>query len=292
MWFFITHVVDVLIFMSLLLVIYLLYRFVFFDNEWKRNVWKQQLIQGSKLNRWKELFVNPSNFEEKFRAIGYPFGITVKKYQMARYLLFFILLMQITANVLTGGQTIWLFLPFFWIFLTSQWSPIFDWMYSEFKKNHDDNKNRELYMLYTMISDELKYSPTKRSVYHLIRKLKIHTHSILPAINRGLSESSNGTSVMMRFISDEINTAEAVIVCQMIHDLEKSDSDQIMHLLKSREEAYQVAQSDKRKKKRNTLGHILASLAFAPLMIYLFNVLLVAMGYMNNLQSNIGNFGF
>lgn len=173
-----------------------------------------------------------------------------------------------------------------WLLVTNGKASPFTLALSKWKELHDGEKNRELFMIYSMIVDELKGESRRLNLYSLLNKLKEYTLLIKPAINKGLRAFEEGPHEALKVIADEIGTREAQELCKLLADLDTTPAEELASLVDAREESYTHMLRESRRLRRKLYGSLAYAAAFLPLLIYLWNALNIAQQYVTDLAVN------
>lgn len=246
-----------------------------------------QRIKSSKFNLSKSLVT--SELEKRFEDAGNPLGLTAVKFQIYRYSIFLIWLFLTVLNVynnptLDQFRTVYqLGSPFlFLLFISStRRRSILSRFLRRAEQIHNSKKNQEVFLLYAMISDEMRESKgLAKNLETLLSELKDYTPLIRPSINKGLRMFRLGTSYALGVIGESIGTDEAKEVCKILGDLEKADFSNINESIAAREDTYTASLRENLLKRRSAFGNIAYAIVFAPVGIYMFNCINIIMQYM------------
>lgn len=246
----------------------------------------------------KKLAVSP--LELNLKRAGHPFGINAWKLQVGRYTIAALWLGNGVIGWLAGGEGIenWqqlaltLWGPITWLIATNSKASLVTLLIAKGKEMHDGEKNRELFMVYSMIADELRGERGRRLNLHaLLTKLKEYTVQIKPALNIGLRAFDEGPHEALRVIAEHIGTREAKELCKLLADLDATPADDIALLLDAREESFTHMLRENRRRRRKFFGSLAYAAAFSPLLIYLWNALNVAQQYVTDLARSTNHFG-
>ncbi len=259
---------------------------------------KESVLQRIKYQnlKMKDILV-PPELEKEFTSAGNPFKLNAKRFQIWRYL---IALGMFSYGVYSFFYRKDLSTVFHVLFLTSPvlflsliTNPKRKTMKSVFKMYQNQNdflKNQELFMIYSMIMDELKDSGNRViNILDLIRKLRLYTPRIRGAINKGLRNASSGIDVVMNIIGDDIGTDEAKEVCKIIAGIQSSGQQNVKELIASREESYVATLRSNRQKRRISLTNIVNPIVWLPLFIYIMDILFVVMQMVGSMSRNLTN---
>jgi hypothetical protein len=182
--------------------------------------------------------------------------------------------------------------PILLLLLTNTKTSLLTYFLSKWKEVDDGEKNRELFMIYSMIADELKGVGRRRLNLHtLLTKLRDYTVRIKPSLNKGLRLFDEGAQAALHVIAEDIGTREAKELCKLLSDLELTPQEDISALVEAREESYTQMLRENRRRRRKFFGNIAYAVAFSPLLIYLWNALNIAQQYVTDLAKSTNHFG-
>lgn len=252
-------------------------------------------LQYMRLRGWLH---NPE-LEQKLAGTGYPFRLNAWRIQSLRYGIAFVWLMNSVYDELIQGQehhwasvVLKLWGPVVLLLATNTKASLLTYFLSKWKEVDDGEKNRELFMIYSMIADELKSSGRRRLNLHtLLTKLRDYTIRIKPSLNKGLRLFDEGEHVALNAIAEDIGTREAKELCKLLADLELTPPEELSALVDAREESYTQMLRENRRRRRRFFGNLAYAAAFSPLLIYLWNALNVAQQYVTDLARNTNQFG-
>lgn len=252
-------------------------------------------LQYVRLKKW----LHHPELDRQLERTGYPLGMNALKIQSFRY----------------GVAVLWLLnslydLSFHWDvqfippLLLQLWGPVvlllatntkaslLTYFLSKWREIDDGEKNRELFMIYSMIADELKGIGRRRLNLHtMLTKLRDYTVRIKPSLNKGLRVFDEGASTALHTIGEDIGTKEAKELCKLLADLEMTPPEDISALVEAREESYTQMLRENRRRRRKFFGSLAYAAAFSPLLIYLWNALNIAQQYVTDLARSTNHFG-
>ncbi|NOU92626.1 hypothetical protein GC093_05200 [Paenibacillus sp. LMG 31456] len=252
-------------------------------------------LQYMRLKNW----LHHSELERRLEHIGYPLKLNALKIQAIRYGMALLWLLNSlydmsvrweTQSVPTILMQVWG--PIVLLLLTNTKASLLTYFLSKWKEVDDGEKNRELFMIYSMIADELKGIGRRRLNLHtLLTKLRDYTLRIKPSLNKGLRLFDEGAQVALHVIAEDIGTREAKELCKLLADLELTPPEEISALVEAREESYTQMLRENRRRRRKFFGNIAYAVAFSPLLIYLWNALNIAQQYVTDLAKSTNHFG-
>lgn len=252
-------------------------------------------LQYMQLKRW----LHHPELEARLEQTGYPLQLNAWKIQSLRYGIALVWIMNSLYDAsFHWGELTWpslllrLWGPVVVLLATNTKASLLTYLLSKWKEIDDGEKNRELFMIYSMIADELKGSPKRRLNLHtLLTKLRDYTVRIKPSLNKGLRLFDEGTDLALKTIADDIGTREAKELCKLLADLELTPPEDISALVDTREESYTQMLRENRRRQRKFFGSIAYAAAFSPLLIYLWNTLNIAQQYVTDLARSTNHFG-
>lgn len=259
---------------------------------------KESLLRRIKYQnlKIKDLFIT-EELEKQFVIAGFPLGLTAPKFQILRYVIFVCAFGYGIYRIVTipelemMSQLLGLAVPI--IFLLVITSPEKRSMKFVFKLYQDRNeylKNQDLFMLYSMVTDELKESKDQTvNILDLLRKLRQYTPRIRSSINKGLRQPKLGVNTVMDIIGKDIGTEEAIDICKIIAGLNHVDQQNLHELIANRENAYISTLRGNRQRRRIRLGTFVNIIVFIPLFIYMLDILFVVMQMISSMSSNLNN---
>jgi hypothetical protein len=259
----------------------------------KETVLKKIKYQNMKI---RDVFIT-IELENQFKVAGFPLSMNAKRFQVIRYFVCTIALVYGVYKFFAFPELdamprlMGILIPI--LILTVITNPKQKSMKFLFKMYQDRNeyiKNQELFMMYSMITDELKESKDSAiNILDLIRKLRQYTPHIRTSINTGLRQSKLSIDVVMKIVGDDIGTDEAKSVCKIIASLQNVSQHNLHELISNREESYIATLRANRQKRRVRQGHIVNLIVFAPLFIYMLDILFVVMQMITTMGTNLNN---
>ncbi|WP_284644246.1 hypothetical protein [Paenibacillus silviterrae] len=240
-----------------------------------------------------------SALEQMLAGSGYPFGVTAWKLQCFRYGICLLWILNSGYDIVRHSGAVSLpFLllklwgPAVWLLVTNTKASLVTFLLAKWRDVYDGEKNRELFMVYNMITDELRSNHSHRlNLFSLLSKLKDYTVRIKPALMKGLRRFDEGPHAAMELIAEEIDTKEAKELCKLLADLDTTPAEEIAVLVDAREESYTHMLRENQRRRRRLFGHFAYAIAFSPLLIYLWNALSIAQRYVTDLAKNTNHFG-
>ncbi|MFD2328829.1 hypothetical protein ACFSR7_06150 [Cohnella sp. GCM10020058] len=256
---------------------------------------KEQIIKGIKAQnlRIKNAIDSPT-LNEMFANAGHPFKLTGGKFQALRYTLGFLLFMGAGFIFLNRPdipifiRLIWLLIPILITF--SILSPKRKFMRNliEIQKDRKDYlRNQELFMLFSILIDEIKESGNAVNILDRLRKLRQYTPSISGSINKGIRNPMLGLDTVMKLIGEDIGTEEAMEVCGIIASLQDVSNENLYDLVRVRDETYISALRASRIKRRKKLANTVNIVVWLPLVIYMMDLLLLFGQMLKAMTENI-----
>jgi hypothetical protein len=252
-------------------------------------------LQYMRLKSW----LHHPELERRLERTGYPLGMNARKIQALRYGLALFWLTNSLYDISFQRDTqslpsllLQLWGPVVLLLATNTKTSLLTYFLGKWKEVDDGEKNRELFMIYSMIADELKGIGRRRLNLHtLLTKLRDYTVRIKPSLNKGLRLFDEGASVALRAIAEDIGTKEASELCKLLADLELTPPEDISALVDAREESYTQMLRENRRRRRKFFGSLAYAAAFSPLLIYLWNALNIAQQYVTDLARSTNQFG-
>ncbi|TBL80607.1 hypothetical protein [Paenibacillus thalictri] len=252
-------------------------------------------LQSMSLKKW----LVPERLETMFEEAGYPLKLTAFQYQLFRYGIAACWLANNTYDLLAYGSEmslpgvlLKLMGPGLFMLLTHTKTSVVTYLVGKWKDIYDGEKNRELFMVYNMIADEMKeQSQRKLNLLSMLTKLRDYTVRIKPSINVALRKFDEGPHTAMMAMAEHIRTKEARELCKLLADLELARPGDISALVEAREESYTNLLRENRRRRRKFFGHIAYGIAFMPLLIYLWNALHIAQQYVSDLSRTTNQLG-
>ncbi|WP_248928318.1 hypothetical protein [Paenibacillus hamazuiensis] len=251
-------------------------------------------LQNMSLKKW---LVSP-RVDAMFEDSGYPLKLSAYRYQLIRYGIAAVWIVNNAIDLWQMGEPVIPIIllkaggPVLFLLLTNTKSSVITYFAGKWKEIYDGEKNRELFMVYNMIVDEMKEQRQRKlNLLSMLTKLRDYTVRIKPAINCGLRRFDEGLQPAMQAMADEIGTKEAHELCKLLADLELTESDDAAALVEAREESYTNLLRENRRRRRKFFGHIAYAIAFMPLLIYLWNALYMAQQYVTDLARTTNQLG-
>ncbi|RCW41655.1 hypothetical protein [Paenibacillus prosopidis] len=257
---------------------------------------KETILQRIKYQNLKmrDVFISPE-LEKEFMNAGYPFKLNAKRFQIWRFLIAFGLLGFGIYNFFYKPglapviKVLYLACPL--LFLTLITNPKRKTMkaiFQMYQNRNDYLKNQELFMVYSMITDELKDAGNQViNILDLIRKLRLYTPRIRGSINKGLRNNKSGIDVVMNIIGDDIGTEEAKEVCKIIAGMQNAGQQNVHELIAKREDTYIATLRANRQKRRTTLTNIVNPIVWLPLFVYIMNIMFVVMQMISSMSNSL-----
>lgn len=261
---------------------------------------RQRMLEEIKYRNLRlRQFMVPELLQTRFRQAGYPFGLTAQRFQLIR---FGIGLPAAAAGVYlffhspqTGAFNRLLLIvgPLLFLFVLSH--PDRSLMKTLFRVHGDrsnDGKNREMFMLYSMIVDEMRQGAGRTiNVLDLLSKLAVYAPRIRGAIQKGLRNARLPVDVVMNIIGEEIGTEEAVAVCKIVAQLNQAGEDGLHELIANREQAFIATLRANRVKRRTRQTNLIQILVWLPLVFYIFDILFVVFQMIAAMTLNVTQLG-
>ncbi|OXM82427.1 hypothetical protein [Paenibacillus rigui] len=252
-------------------------------------------LQYMRLQRW----LHHPELEERLAGSGYPLRLNAWRIQSLRYGIAFVwLINNLYDAVIQWEEQPWprlvlqLWGPVVLLLMTNTKASLLTYFLRKWKEVDDGEKNRELFMIYSMIADELKASGRRRLNLHtLLTKLRDYTIRIKPSLHKGLRRFDEGAHAALKVIAEDIGTREAKELCKLLADLELTPPEELSALVDAREESYTQMLRENRRRRRKFFGNLAYGAAFSPLLIYLWNALNIAQQYVTDLARNTNQFG-
>ncbi|MFE5323406.1 hypothetical protein ACFQ88_32465 [Paenibacillus sp. NPDC056579] len=252
-------------------------------------------LQYMQLRRW----LHHPELERRLEQTGYPLRLNAWKIQSIRYGTAFVWMVNSLYDAASNweeldaaGIVLTFWGPVVMLLATNTKASLLTYALSKWKEVDDGEKNRELFMIYSMIADELKSNGRRRLNLHtLLTKLRDYTVRIRPSLNKGLRLFDEGAQTALHVIADDIGTREARELCKLLADLELTPPEDISALVDTREESYTQMLRENRRRQRKFFGSLAYGAAFSPLLIYLWNALNIAQQYVTDLARSTNHFG-
>lgn len=233
--------------------------------------------------RHVEDWLHDPTLQKQFRDAGNPLGLTGLTYQYIRFGVLLLYLAYSLPNFLTNLDFKSLFATLtgagflYFISMPGDYLPITRILISV-KNYNTAEKNRELFMLYSLIADEVVSAKDDRmNLLSLLKDMREYTILIRPAIDRALLNWNKGASTALQIMAIEIGTSEADELTKILADLEECDSNKAIQLLSDRQETFIAAQKENKRRKMKTLAQYGYIVAFLPLIVYGWNMLNLVM---------------
>lgn len=245
----------------------------------------RDILRGEVYKRKKQIdtFLKDEKLDRQFKGAGYPLGIDGITFQYIRYSLLLIIIFIFLAkllgdfskqNVFVGIFTISLFVLFT---MPGKYSPL-TFVLDSINKWNISSRNKELFTLFNLISDEIHSShDDARNLRSMLMELRLYTKLIRPSIDLALANWHRGSEQALNLLAKQIGTLEADEICKLLVDIDKSDADKALELLEDRKETFQTLQKENRRRKLKIVQNYLYGAAFAPVLIYLWNVISLIM---------------
>jgi len=247
--------------------------------------------------RMVEQLLVKEELNKQFEKAGHPLKLTAFRYQIIRYGLITYWAASNVFDIVTTFDTLslvnllyYVASPFLLLIMTNTVSSPVTYILERSQETHAGEKNRELFSIYNMISDEYAEDPNHTlNLRAMLTKLREYTDLIRPAVNEGLKRFDEGPDVALRVMAEAIGTKEAREVCSFIGDLEALDPDKIAESVRAREDAYYSLLRENKARRRKLLGHVAYGLVFSPFLFYMWDLFSLTSAYMNLLNTNMNN---
>jgi hypothetical protein len=259
---------------------------------------KESLLRRIKYQnlKIKELFI-PEELEKQFVIAGFPLGLNAKKFQILRYVIFACAFGYGIYRNMTNpelemmSKLMGLAVPIILLLvITNPQKRSMKFVFKLYQDRNEYLKNQELFMLYSMVTDELKESKDQTvNILDLLRKLRQYTPRIRSSINKGLRQPKLGINAVMDIVGKDIGTEEAIEVCKIIAGLNHVEQQNLHELIANRESSYIATLRGNRQKRRIRLGTFVNIIVFIPLFIYMLDILFVVMQMITTMGSNLNN---
>lgn len=141
-----------------------------------------------------------------------------------------------------------------------------------FEKIRNSKKNRELYILYSLLLNEYTISGNKpTNIYTLLRKFRSHFKFLRPALDLCTMHWRHSTSYALESFVREVGTSQAKDLAGILADVDKIAPDDAYTLLTNRYDHFNSLRLEdfrRRAKDRGIIGYFVT---FVPALSILFN---------------------
>ncbi|MCR8987643.1 hypothetical protein NW801_21885 [Brevibacillus laterosporus] len=255
----------------------------------------REVIQDRK--KQLDRLLENTELEEQFKKAGNPFKLNGLKFQYIRLSILLLIAMpkivMLAVHPESAADVVTTFILIVFVYLITlpgDYSPL-TMLLKYIVQYRDKEKNRELFQLYSLIADEI-YSSQERSInlYHLLKEMSQYTKLIRPAIDKALIAWSRDTDAALLIMAKEINTVEADELIKILADLQNSDAQKGVQLLKDRQETFILIRKENKRRKMRSIHQVGIVVAFVPLFAYTWNYLNMALMEVNFLTDFTNNF--
>lgn len=264
-----------------LLAAFFLYKMAELVDDRRRKVFKLRLQQS--INEKKKQFENflyDPEMNQLFRDAGYPMGVSLIKYQYFRYISVVTIVLLVIVVNLVGGFSMKGFIMGIsgsvFLFIASHPEKVFPigFVLTNITILRTANKNRELFMLYSMVADEIQTSKAEaRNMYNLLLSLREYFDLIKPALDLALANWRKDSHEAFDILAKEIGTPEASQFVKLLQDIGQSDADKALQLIQDRQTTFMNAQRENKRRRLKVYGYMGYAVAFLPLVCYGLNAL-------------------
>lgn len=248
-------------------------------------------------SRKKELdqYLQDDRIDQLFKEAGNPLGFTGIMYQYIRHAVIFLFVVFQLPAFLMEPELIRLILmgiqagALYGLSMPSEYFPV-TMLLKSIKQYNVTEKNRELFMIYSLIADEITNAKDDRmNLKALLDETRDYTRIIRPAIDRALYNWRLGTKAALDVLSREIGTLEADEMTKILADLEESNAEKAIQLIADRRETFITAQKENRRRKLKSFATFGYIVAFAPILIYgwnMMNLIMSEVSYLTDFTNN------
>jgi len=145
---------------------------------------------------------------------------------------------------------------------------------SKVKSLYTIEKNRECFLLYSMLLNEFnRDDDTTFQLYAILQKMAVYFNKIKPAMLKMLSQWKRNPEAALDLFAKEVGTAEAKDLAQILKSIDASNAVKARDVIKSRYQQFQTSRHETHRrmlKNRDLLGY---TLVFIPMIAILFNML-------------------
>lgn len=264
-----------------LLAAFFLYKMAELVDDRRRTVLKLRIQQSiNEKKRQFENFLYDPDMNQLFRDAGYPMGVSLIKYQYFRYIAVLTIVLLVIVSNLVGDFSVKGFLMGIsgsvLLFIASRPEKVFPigFVLTNITILRTANKNRELFMLYSMVADEIQTSKAEaRNMYNLLLSLRDYFDLIRPAIDLALAKWRKDSHEAFDILAKEIGTPEASEFTKLLQDIGQSDVEKALQLIQDRQTTFINAQRENKRRRLKVYAYLGYVIAFLPLVCYGINVL-------------------
>jgi len=216
--------------------------------------------------------------ENLLKEAGYPLRITGRTYSLLRIIMVILLLLYFAFDTLINGVpfnmgNIVFALSLYLLTAPKSYMPI-SYILSKVKSLYTIEKNRECFLLYSMLLNEFnRDDDTTFQLYAILQKMAVYFNKIKPAMLKMLSQWKRNPEAALDLFAKEVGTAEAKDLAQILKSIDASNAVKARDVIKSRYQQFQTSRHETHRrmlKNRDLLGY---TLVFIPMIAILFNML-------------------
>lgn len=224
---------------------------------------------------WQEGYL-----EANLRNAGYPLGLNGLRFQIIRYSVIIVWLVAVftgwllssnpfpTNNIALAGIVYMITLPV-------RNSPIIV-LLEQLSKARLQEKNRELFTLYSMIDNEFtSNNGTPLTMYSLLNKLQPNFSLIKPAIGKAILLWRKDPAMALDAFANEVGTIEARDLANIIKNVDLTSSAEAIDILQNRRDQFLTMRHEIYRRNQKNRGVRDYAITFGASLLVMFNMLVL-----------------
>ncbi|SFV03692.1 hypothetical protein [Alicyclobacillus macrosporangiidus] len=167
--------------------------------------------------------------------------ITAATYYYVRALATLLVALFSIRIVVTVGNPLVLVLPagVWWFFSYHSYGPMY-YVFRLLKRQHTLVINKELYLLYVLIKQQLQFYATRpRSLYAILQRLTPRLPKLAQALNQCLTLWSRDPKYALDTFAERIGTEQASALAKILQEVESSAPEVALDILEQRHDDFQ-----------------------------------------------------
>lgn len=239
-------------------------------------------------------YIYDERAETLFKGAGYPFRLTGKSYSILRIIMVVVLILyfvfdNIINDIPFAMDNVILIGSLYLLTAPKGYLPV-SYILSKLKSLYTLEKNRECFLLYSMLLNEFnRDNDTTFQLYAILQKMAVYFNKIKPAMLKMLSQWKRNPELALDHFAEEVGTVEAKDLAQILKTVDASDSAKAKDVIKSRYQQFQTSRHESHRrmlKNRDLIGY---TIVLIPMLAILFNMVNVYSLMIQDLMKFVNN---
>lgn len=255
--------------------------------------WYSTLKQAELARKKTTRLLYDERVERAFKNAGYPLKINSIRWNAIRLLIVsaYLLLVLLVALLKEPfyWRFIWLAIPLYFLLDAREHFPL-NWLLENFQAEQIRKKNRECFLFYSMIQNELMSSDTPLNMYAILNRLMPYFDLIRPAIAKAMLKWKEGPDVALDAFAQEVGTEEAQDLADILKGIDFYNPKEAVEVLKSRYETFLTIRHEHYRRKIRKQGTAGFSINLLPALMILLDCIFVLYLQIQDLLRVLNNF--